>query len=63
MFKRIFYENWTEMVPQLSFWLTFIVFLAIVARAVFLKKDTVRHLEALPFEEEERPNPKKKDPS
>lgn len=52
MFKRIIYDDWTIIVPQISFWLTFGVFLAIVARAMFLRKSTVEHLESLPFEED-----------
>lgn len=53
MFKRIIYDDWTVIVPQISFWLTFGVFLAIVARAMFLRKSTVEHLESLPFENDE----------
>ncbi len=53
MFKRIIYDDWTIIVPEISFWLTFGVFLAIVARALFLRKSTVKHLESLPFQEDE----------
>lgn len=52
MFKRIIYDDWTSFVPLISFWFTFAVFLVITIRALFLKKDTVRHLENLPFEDE-----------
>lgn len=51
MFKRIIYDDWTHIVPLISFWLTFGVFLVIVCRAVFLKKTTVRHLENLPLDD------------
>ena len=53
MFKRIIYDDWTSIVPQISFWLTFGVFLAIVARAMFLRRSTVKHLESLPLQEDE----------
>ncbi len=56
MFKRIIYDDWTSIVPLISFWLTFGVFLAIVARALFLKKTTVHHLENLPLEEGDNTN-------
>jgi hypothetical protein len=52
MFKRIIYDHWTDIVPQISFWFTFCVFLAITLRAVLMKKSTVHHLENLPLEED-----------
>ena len=36
MFKRIIYDDWTSIIPLISFWLTFGVFLAITVRALFL---------------------------
>jgi len=57
MFKRIIYDGWTELVPHISFWATFGVFLAITLRAFLLRKNTVRHLENLPLEDDERPTP------
>jgi len=54
MFKRIIYDNWTGIIPLISFWLTFGVFLAIIVRAIFLKKDVVHHLENLPLEDDEQ---------
>lgn len=56
MFKRIIYDDWTTIVPLISFWLTFGVFLAIVVRAMLLKKNTVNHMENLPLEDEENTN-------
>ncbi len=53
MFKRIIYDEWTTFVPLISFWFTFSVFLAISIRAIFLKKDTVRHMEQLPLEDDD----------
>lgn len=51
MFKRIIYDDWTSIIPQVSFWLTFTVFIIIALRACLLKKDTVHHLETLPFQD------------
>lgn len=56
MFKRIIYDDWTSIIPLISFWLTFGVFLAITARALFLKKPMVNHLENLPLEEDDNAN-------
>ena len=53
MFKRIIYDDWTTIVPIISFWLTFGVFLVIVVRSMLLKKNTVSHMENLPLEDGE----------
>lgn len=55
MFKRIIYDDWTSMVPLISFWLTFSVFLAITVRAMLLKRKTVQHIAHLPLEDDEKP--------
>lgn len=52
MFKRIIYDDWTNLVPLISFWFTFGVFLIITIRALLLTKDKVRHLENLPLEDD-----------
>lgn len=52
MFKRIIYDDWTQIVPVLSFWLTFGVFLAITVRALCFKKDYVNHMGNLPLEDD-----------
>jgi len=60
MFKRIIYENWTDGMPQIAFWLTFSVFLAITARALLIKKSHIEHMENLPFQDEpgqDKPKP------
>lgn len=59
MFKRIIYDDWTTLVPLISFWFTFGVFLAISLRAFLLKKDTVEHMEHLPLEEDASSHPTK----
>ena len=58
MFKRIIYDDWTSIVPQLSYWLTFGVFLAIVVRAIFMRRSKVEHLESLPLKDDESFNSK-----
>tara|TARA_R100000027_G_scaffold50114_4_gene38794 strand:- start:10905 stop:11087 length:183 start_codon:yes stop_codon:yes gene_type:complete len=60
MFKRIVYDNWTQIVPIISFWLTFGVFLAITLRALFYKKDYIRHMGNLPLDESPRETNSKK---
>ena len=52
MFKRIIYDDWTSVIPIISFWLTFSVFIAICIRALLLKKATVNEMARLPFEED-----------
>ncbi|ADE54483.1 hypothetical protein [Coraliomargarita akajimensis] len=53
MFKRIIYENWTDGVAEISFWLTFSVFVAIVIRALLMKKKDVDHISHLPLEDDQ----------
>ena len=50
MFKRIIYEDWTQVIPIVSFWLTFGVFIAICIRTLLLKKSKISELEQLPLE-------------
>lgn len=52
MFKRIIYDNWTNIVPVISFWLTFGVFMVITIRALCFKKDFVEHMGNLPLEDQ-----------
>ena len=56
MFKRIFYDDWTTLVPLISFWFTFAVFLSISIRAFLLKRDKVQQLEHLPLEDDHSHN-------
>ncbi|MEM1222457.1 MAG: hypothetical protein AAGH40_06805 [Verrucomicrobiota bacterium] len=51
MFKRIIYDNWTSIIPLISFWLTFGVFLMITFRACLMKKKQVRYMEQMPLED------------
>ncbi|MBC2594793.1 cbb3-type cytochrome c oxidase subunit 3 [Ruficoccus amylovorans] len=52
MFHRITYESWTTIVPIIGFILTFGVFIAIVIRAILMKKKKRDHLANLPLENE-----------
>ena len=60
MFKRIIYEDWASYVPIISFWFTFSVFVAISLRAIFMKKDKVRHMGHLPLEDDDSTKSKDK---
>lgn len=55
MFKRIIYDDWTSIIPLISFWLTFGVFLAITVRALLLQRKQVEHSAQLPLEDDEQP--------
>ncbi|MFT4900896.1 MAG: cbb3-type cytochrome oxidase subunit 3 [Lentimonas sp.] len=60
MFKRIIYDDWTSIIPILSFWLTFGVFIAITVRALLLKRSTVDRAAQRPLEDDEQPLSQKK---
>ena len=53
MFKRIIYDEWTHLVPLISFWFTFGAFLAITIRAFLLRSKTVEHLGHMPLQDDE----------
>lgn len=55
MFKRIFHEEWTGVVPIIAFGITFIFFVVMIVRAVRMKKAKRDHLSSLPLEEDENP--------
>lgn len=54
MFKRIIYDDWTGIIPIISFWLTFGVFIAICIHALLLKKSTIEEMGKLPLEEDQK---------
>ena len=54
MFKRIIYDDWTSIIPIISFWLTFGVFIAICIRALLLGKSRVDAMKQLPLEEDQK---------
>ena len=63
MFKRIIYDDWTSIVPLISFWFTFVVFLLITGRALLMRKSNVRHISSLPLKDEKSSNPAKPEKS
>lgn len=52
MFKRVLYDNWTSIIPVLSFCLTFAVFVTACVRALILSKNNIETMEQLPLQEE-----------
>ena len=54
MFKRIIYDDWTGIIPIISFWLTFGVFIAICIHALLLRKSRVEAMKQLPLEEDQK---------
>lgn len=56
MFKRIIYDEWTSLIPLISFWFTFSVFLAISLRAFLLRRKTVEYLGQLPLQDDDEPH-------
>jgi hypothetical protein len=54
MFKRVNYEAWTEGLPEISFWLTFTIFLIILLSVLFMRKEKIKHMENLPLENDEK---------
>lgn len=55
MFKRIFHEEWTSVVPIIAFAITFIFFIVMIVRAVRMRKAKRDHLSSLPLEDDEQP--------
>jgi len=53
MFKRIIYDEWTTIIPIISFVFTSGVCIAICLRAFLMKKDKVQHMQDLPLEDED----------
>ncbi len=53
MFKRLIYDEWTTIVPIISFCLTFGVFALTAIRAMMMPKDRREALAAIPLRETE----------
>lgn len=53
MFKRIFYDDWTTIVPVIAFIVTFTVFAVAIVRSIRMKKSTREHLSNLPLEDDD----------
>lgn len=54
MFKRIIYDDWTSIIPIISFWLTFGVFIAICIRALLWDRSRVETMKQLPLEDDQK---------
>lgn len=51
MFKRVILDEWTTIVPIISFCIFFIVFLVVTLRALRLGKSERERLSSLPLED------------
>ena len=56
MFHRIDYEQWTTMVPFAAFFVTCIVFIYFVVRAIRLKNTEAEYMAQLPLQEQPETN-------
>lgn len=54
MFKRVNFEAWTQGLPEISFWLTFTIFIAILLSVLFMRKEKIKHMENLPLDAGEK---------
>jgi len=51
MFDRIIHEDWTTIIPMISFWIIFLVFLGAAIRSLVMKKSEVERMAALPLDD------------
>ena len=58
MFQRIIYDNWTSIVPIVSFCVTAGVFLLVSLRAITLPRERREQLARIPLEKEQTCLPK-----
>lgn len=56
MFKRVLVEDWATIVPIVSFFIFFTVFIFVTLRAIRLGKSERSRLAALPLEEHSQPH-------
>ena len=56
MFKRVFVEEWAEIIPIASFCIFAIVFLMVTVRALRLRKSERERMASLPLDEPSKPN-------
>ena len=54
MFKRILHEDWTHIIPFISFGITFAVFMIATIRALRIRPGERERLSALPLDESNR---------
>lgn len=56
MFKRVFVEEWAEIIPIISFCIFAIVFLMVTIRALRLRKPERERMASLPLDEPSKSN-------
>jgi len=57
MFHRVIHENWTTIIPVVSFWILFVIFLGATLRSVLMKKSEAERMAALPLDDSPPPRP------
>lgn len=56
MFKRIFVEDWAQIIPVISFFIFASVFIVVSIKALKLRKSERERLASLPLENPSNPN-------
>ncbi len=51
MFHRVTYEQWTTVIPVVSFWLLFVVFVAATIRSLVMTRAHAERMAALPLDD------------
>ena len=54
MFKRVIFEDWTTIVPVISFAVTLLVFLGFFIRTIMMDKDKIDETAKLALQEDDR---------
>lgn len=57
MFKRIFVEDWAQIIPMISFFIFASVFVLVTIRAMRLRKPERERLAAMPLDQSEKSSP------
>lgn len=57
MFRRVIIEDWHQYLPMIGFALTFAVFLAMLLRALLMRREKCHALAHLPLEDQPTPAP------
>ncbi len=55
IFKRVSHADWTTIIPMVSFWLLFLVFLVATIRCLMMRKPEAERMAALPLDDTPRP--------
>ena len=56
MFRRVFVDDWAHIIPIVSFFIFFTVFVFVTIRAIRLGKSERNRLAALPLEDKSQPH-------